>query len=75
MTTPTPSVASAPRAPLDLTELLELLGGAGLLEPEQVREIAGRATTLRSRVLKARVGSVRSQAAARYDVTPPEIVL
>ncbi len=33
-----------------------------------------RAITLRSRVLKDRVGSVRSQNAARYDVSPPEIV-
>ena len=36
--------------------------------------MAARATTLRSSVLKDRVGSVRSQAAARYDVSPAEIV-
>lgn len=36
--------------------------------------MAARAVTLRSQVLKDRVGSVRSQAAARYDVSPPEIV-
>ena len=62
------------RSPLTLEELLEILRGAGLVTPEQAKEIAGRATTLRSRVLKERVGSVRSQAAARYDATPGEIV-
>ena len=62
------------RSPLSLEELLETLRAAGLVTPEQAREIAGRATTLRSRVLKERVGSVRSQAAARYDATPAEIV-
>jgi general secretion pathway protein E len=36
--------------------------------------VAARAVTLRSQVLKDRVGSVRSQAAARYDVSPAEIV-
>jgi general secretion pathway protein E len=66
--------AGEPRAPLDLAELLELLVGQGLLERDTAREIAGRATTLRSRVLKQRVGSVRSQAAARYDATPAELV-
>jgi general secretion pathway protein E len=63
-----------PRSPLSLEELLEILHGAGLLTAEQAREIGGRATTLRSRVLKQRVGSVRSQAAQRYDATPAEIV-
>jgi general secretion pathway protein E len=62
------------RSPLGLEELLEILRADGLVTPEQAREIAGRATTLRSRVLKERVGSVRSQAAARYDATPSEIV-
>jgi general secretion pathway protein E len=63
-----------PRSPLSLEELLEILRGAGLLTPEQAKEIAGRATTLRSRVLKQRVGSVRSQAAQRYDATPAEVI-
>jgi len=36
--------------------------------------VRSRAITLRSRVLKDRVGSVRSQNAARYDVSPAEIV-
>jgi hypothetical protein len=62
------------RVPLSLQELLELLVGSELLLPEQGREIAARATTLHSRVLKDRVGSIRSQAAARYDVTPAEVV-
>ncbi len=63
-----------PRAPLVLEELVELLVKAKRLDPAKAQEIAGRATTLRSRVLKERVGSVRSQAAARYDVSPAEIV-
>ena len=64
-----------PRSPLTLEELLDHLMGAELLTAEQAGEIAARATTLRSRVLKQQVGSVRSQAAARYDVTPAEIVV
>jgi general secretion pathway protein E len=55
--------------------MLELLVGQGLLQEDQAREVEARATTLRSAVLKERVGSVRSQAAARYDVTPAEIVV
>ncbi len=63
-----------PRAPLSLEELLELLTKAKRLEPAKAQEIAGRATTLRSQVLKERVGSVRSQAAARYEASPAELV-
>ena len=63
-----------PRPPLTLEELLELLQKQELLSQERAHDIALRATTLRSAVLKERVGSVRSQAAARYDVTPAEIV-
>ena len=63
-----------PRAPLGLEELLELLVKAGKLEAVRAPEIAGRATTLRSQVLKERVGSVRSQAAARYEASPAELV-
>ena len=63
-----------PRSALTLEELLEILRAAGLLTPEQAKEIGGRGATLRSRVLKERVGSVRSQAAARYDATPSEVV-
>ena len=62
------------RPPLGLEELVEILAGGGLLTPEQARDIQARATTLKSRVLKERVGSLRSQAAARYNVTPAEIV-
>ncbi len=62
------------RLPLVLGELLELLTRHELLSEAQARDIDARATTLKSRVLKDRVGSVRSQAAARYDVTPAEIV-
>jgi general secretion pathway protein E len=63
-----------PRAPLGLEELLELLVAAGKLEAARAPEIAARATTLRSQVLKERVGSVRSQAAARYEASPAELV-
>jgi general secretion pathway protein E len=63
-----------PRSALTLEELLEILRGAGLMTPEQAKEVGGRGATLRSRVLKERVGSVRSQAAARYDATPAEVV-
>ena len=64
---PAPVLRAAIRPALGLEELLELLVEHQLLEEGQAREVAGRATTLRSSVLKERVGSVRSQAAARYD--------
>ncbi len=66
--------AVGPRPALTLPELCELLLRAELLGPTQVRDVESRATTLKSRVLKERVGSVRSQAAARYEVSPAEIV-
>jgi general secretion pathway protein E len=62
------------RAALGLEELLDLLVQQGVIEAGQDREVESQATTLRSAVLKERVGSLRSQAAARYDVTPAEIV-
>jgi general secretion pathway protein E len=57
-----------------LSELCELLVRAKLLTAAQAKDVEGRETTLRSRVLKERVGSVRSQAAARYDVSAAEII-
>ncbi len=63
-----------PRPPLSLVELLEMLRRDGVLNDQQSRDVEARTTTLRSRVLKERVGSVRSQAAARYEVCPAEIV-
>jgi general secretion pathway protein E len=66
--------SSEPRPPLSLSELLELLVRAELIKAEHARDIEARSTTLRSFVLKDRVGSVRSQAAARYEVSPAEIV-
>jgi general secretion pathway protein E len=69
-----PPSGAEPRPPLCLAELLEHLVAAGRLSPEAARDVAARETTLRSQVLKDRVGSVRSQAAARYDVSPPELV-
>ncbi len=62
------------RPALGLEEMLEQLVAEKLLTPGQSRQVDARATTLKSAVLKSRVGSVRSQAAARYDVTPAEIV-
>jgi general secretion pathway protein E len=62
------------RPALGLEELLEVMVEQELLTAKQMRDVQGRATTLRSSVLKERVGSVRSQAAARYDVSPAEIV-
>jgi general secretion pathway protein E len=69
-----PGSSSEPRAPYSLAEVLELLQSAKLLSDKQAKEIEARATTLRSRVLKERVGSIRSQAASRYEVSPAEIV-
>ena len=62
------------RSGLDLEELLALLERREMLDSDTAKDILARATTLRSRVVKDRVGSVRSQAAARYAVTPAEIV-
>jgi general secretion pathway protein E len=63
------------RPALTLEELLELMVEHDIATPEATAEVAGRATTLKSLVLKDRVGSVRSQAASRYDVTPAELVV
>jgi general secretion pathway protein E len=62
------------RPALTLEELIDHLQVQQLLTAEQARSIESRATTLRSAVLKERVGSVRSQAATRYDASPAEIV-
>ncbi len=62
------------RPALSLEELLAMLKTAGLLNAQQAADAAARAMTLRSRVLKTKVGAVRSQAALRYDVTPAEMV-
>jgi len=72
--TPVVTGGEEPRSPLTLEELLDLLTRAELLSREKAKEIAARSVTLRSQVLKERVGSVRSQAAARYEVSPAEIV-
>ena len=62
------------RSALSLDELLDLLVGQAALESEQASGIAARSTTLHSSVLKEQVGSLRSQAAARYNVSAAEIV-
>ena len=51
-----------------------MLVEAELAGSDQAKEIEAREVTLRSRVLKEKVGSVRSQAAARYHVSPAELV-
>jgi general secretion pathway protein E len=66
--------ASELRPPLGIQELLGILTTREVLSAERAKDIEVRSATLRSRVLKDRVGSVRSQAAARYDVSPAEIV-
>ncbi|MBW2400952.1 MAG: type II/IV secretion system protein [Deltaproteobacteria bacterium] len=65
---------NVPRPALGLDEVLALLVRAELLSEQAAREIEARSTTLKSRVLKEQVGSVRSQAAARYEVSPAEII-
>jgi general secretion pathway protein E len=62
------------RAQLNLTELVGLLVDKGLMTEPQASDIESRALTLRSQVVKENVGSVRSQAAARYDASAAEIV-
>lgn len=72
MTKPTSDVEMRP--PLSLEEILEMLVAADRLPAETARDIGARGKTLSSQVLKERVGSVRSQAAARYEVSPAEII-
>jgi general secretion pathway protein E len=62
------------RSAIGLEDLLGLLVKSGRLAPERAHDVASRARTLASQVLKEKVGSVRSQAAARYEVSPAEIV-
>jgi len=68
------SQVSELRPPLGLQELLGILTTRGVVSAERAKDVEVRSATLRSRVLKDRVGSVRSQAAARYDVSAAEIV-
>ncbi|MEN8159326.1 MAG: GspE/PulE family protein [Myxococcota bacterium] len=62
------------RAAVGLEDLLALLVKAGRLAPEHAQDVGARARTLASQVVREKVGSVRSQAAARYEVSPAEIV-
>jgi len=62
------------RSAIGLEDLLGLLVKTKRLAPERAQDVAARARTLASQVLKDKVGSVRSQAAARYEVSPAEIV-
>jgi general secretion pathway protein E len=62
------------RAAVGLEDLLALLVKAGQLSPDHAQDVGARARTLASQVVREKVGSVRSQAAARYEVSPAEIV-
>ena len=62
------------RSAIGLEDLLGLLVKSRRLAPERAQDVAARARTLASQVLKEKVGSVRSQAATRYEVSPAEIV-
>jgi hypothetical protein len=62
------------RSAIGLEDLLGLLVKSKRLAPERAQDVAARARTLASQVLKEKVSSVRSQAAARYEVSPAEIV-
>jgi general secretion pathway protein E len=69
------SYASDPVRPgLSLAELCELLVERGLLAAEAAKDLQSRTATLKSRVLRERVGAVRSQAATRYEPSPAELV-
>ena len=72
--TAAPKTHSSMRTAFTLDELLELFSRSELIDDRKAADVVARATTLRSQVLKQKVGAVRSQAAARYDVTPAEIV-
>src|SRR5262245_22729636 len=64
-----------PRAAVGLEDLLALLVKDGRLAPDRASDVAARARTLASQVVKEKVGSVRSQAAARTEVSPAEIIV
>ena len=63
------------RAAIGLEDLLALLVKAGRIAPDKAQDVGARARTLHSQVLKEKVGSLRSQAAARYEVSPAEILV
>ncbi|GEL69689.1 GspE/PulE family protein [Myxococcus virescens] len=68
---------TAPKSRDDFTTLfvLEALVAQGLLQPQQAQEVLAREGAARARVLKAHQGGTGgSKEAARYDVSPVEIV-
>lgn len=68
---------TAPKSRDDFTTLfvLEALVAQGLLQPQQAQEVLAREGAARARVLKAHQGATGgSKEAARYDVSPVEIV-
>ena len=72
---PKPEFDGEKQPPLSLDELLEKLVRAERIPAEKARDVAARAKTLSSQVVQDRVGSVRSQGAARYEASPAEIVV
>ncbi len=68
-------LSTGSRSQADFTTgfVLEALVAQGLLTPQQAQEILAREPAARARVLKAR-GQGSSKEAARYDVSPVEIV-
>ncbi|MCH2170926.1 GspE/PulE family protein [Myxococcota bacterium] len=73
---PSPTRTRRPEArpALGLEEVLELLVGEELLDSDSASSILDRRSTLHSQVLKSAVGSLRSPAAARYHVSPAELI-
>jgi general secretion pathway protein E len=67
------STASRSQADFNTPFVLEALVAQGLLTPQQAQEILAREPAARARVLKARAQG-GSKEAARYDVSPVEIV-
>ena len=67
------STANRGQADFSTTFVLEALVAQGLLTAQQAQEVLAREPAARARVLKAK-GQGNTQEAARYDVSPVEIV-
>jgi general secretion pathway protein E len=67
------STANRGQADFSTTFVLEALVAQGLLTAQQAQEVLAREPAARARVLKAK-GQGNTKEAARYDVSPVEIV-
>jgi general secretion pathway protein E len=67
------SAVNRSQADFSTSFVLEALVAQGLLTPQQAQEILARESAARARVLKAKA-QVGSKEAARYDVSPVEII-